>query len=99
MLDHHFMYVSLNMCVLYLCRIILRGKISLQNNFKEYTYISRRNLRLASAFDKQQNKHKWRTLSFNNFHKRRAFFTWSRERKADVIFFQETNSPEGSEIQ
>ena len=35
----------------------------------------------------------------NNFHKRRTIFTWSRKRKADVIFFQETHSQEGSEIQ
>lgn len=35
----------------------------------------------------------------NNFHKRRTIFTWSRKRKADVIFFKETHSQEGSEIQ
>ena len=35
----------------------------------------------------------------NNFHKRRTIFTWSRRRKADVIFFQETHSQERSEIQ
>ena len=35
----------------------------------------------------------------NNFHKRPTIFTWSRKRKADVIFFQETHSQEGSEIQ
>ena len=31
----------------------------------------------------------------NNFHKRRTIFTWSRKRKADVIFFQETHSRRG----
>ena len=35
----------------------------------------------------------------NNFHKRRTIFTWSRKRKADVIFFQETHPQKGSEIQ
>ena len=35
----------------------------------------------------------------NNFHKRRAIFTWCRKRKADVIFLQETHSQEESEKQ
>ena len=35
----------------------------------------------------------------NNFHKRRAIFTWCRKRKADVIFLQETHSKEESEKQ
>ena len=35
----------------------------------------------------------------NNFHKRRAIFTWCRKRKADVIFLQETRSKEESEKQ
>ena len=38
-------------------------------------------------------------IGINNFHKRQTIFTWSRKRKADVIFFQETHSQEGSEIQ
>ena len=35
----------------------------------------------------------------NNFHKRRALFTWCRKRKADVIFLQETHSKVESEKQ
>ena len=35
----------------------------------------------------------------NNFHKRRAIFTWCRKRKADVIFLQETHSKEESKKQ
>ena len=35
----------------------------------------------------------------NNFHKRRAIFTWCRKRKADIIFLQETHSKEESETQ
>ena len=35
----------------------------------------------------------------NNFHKRRAIFTWCRKRKADVIFLQETHSKVESEKQ
>ena len=35
----------------------------------------------------------------NNFHKRRTIFNLCRERKADVIFLQETHSKEESETQ
>ena len=54
MLDYSFMYLSLYVYVLCLYCIILSGKIFLFYILKEYTYKSKCNLRLATAFDNLQ---------------------------------------------
>jgi len=72
--------------------LVWKGKGSLFHTLKIYTYTSEWNLRIGK-FSKYTNMHKMTNLfklvslnvrGINNFHKRRAIFTWCRKRKADI---------------